>query len=428
MDESVIIRLIFLGVLLALSAFFAGCEAAFFSLNKIKVENLKTQKERRGELVALLLSNPRKLLTIIYVGNELVNVAAAAVVTSISIHHFGNMGVGFAIGVGTFLILAFGEITPKTLVLRHAEGYALSTAPFLKFFSVLIKPVHWILTGAANAVVKVLVPQRKEGNGDLTEEEIKTIVKVGEGEGVIETEEKNLIHNIFEFGETTVSEIMTPKNDIFSLDVNTPIPKIILQTKKTFFARIPIYEGNKDNMIGILYMKDVLRLNISNKKELTIRQMLHPPFIIPESKKVSNLLRDFKVQKVHLAVIYDEYGGLKGIVSLEDVLEEIVGEIEGEHRKDEVPIIKKNDREYLILSGVSIHDFNKEFGSSIPDEDFHSIGGFVFSLIGRLPTRGQSVHHENFQFIVEKMKGPRILRLQLKIREKEKGTTKQIDD
>jgi len=425
LDESILIRLILLGGLLALSAFFSGCEAAFFSLGQFKLDHLKAQKGRRGELVADLLADPRKLLTTIYVGNELVNVAVAAVVTSLSLHLFGSRGVGIAIGVATLLILIFGEITPKTLVLRHAEGYALNSAPFLKFFAGVVRPVNWVLTGIANQFVRLLVRQKKEGETDhLTEEEIKTIITVGEGEGVIEADEKDMIHNIFEFGDTTVWEIMTPKNDIFSLDVHTLVPEIISLTQKSFFSRIPVYEENKDNIIGVLYMKDILRLKISGWKDLSLRQLLHPPFIIPESKKVSDLLRDFKVKKVHMAIIYDEYGSLKGIVTLEDVLEEIVGEIEGEHRKDEVPIVKLGEKEYSVLGGVSIQDFNEEFGCSIPDEEYNSIGGFVFSLVGRLPVRGESVSHERFQFSVEKLKGPRIMKLHLKINEeKEKSVS-----
>lgn len=414
MDESIIIRLIFLGALLALSAFFSGCEAAFFSLSRLKVDNLKSQKGWRGEMVAALLANPRLLLTVIYAGNEMVNVAAAAVVTSVSIHLLGDSGVGVAIGIGTFLILVFGEITPKTLVLRHAEGFALGAAPFLNIFSLLIKPVNQLLARIADLSVHVFLPIHRK-KGELTEEEIKTIVTVGEGEGVIEADEKDLIHNIFEFGDTTVSEIMTPKNDVFSLDADTPVPDIISRTKKTFFSRIPVYEDNKENIIGVLYMKDILRLHISGKKDLSLRQMLHPAFIIPESKKVRDLLRDFKIKKVHLAVVYDEYGSLEGIVTLEDVLEEIVGEIEGERRKDDVPVIKMNENEYAVLGNVPIQDFNEEFGSSLPDEEYNSIGGFVFSLLGRLPIKGESVSHENMRFIVDKVKGPRILRLLLKI-------------
>jgi len=407
--------LFFLGVFLVLSAFFACCEAAFFSLSKLKIDHLKTRKGPRGQLVASLLENPRQLLTVIYAGNELVNVAAAAVVTSVSIHLFGNAGVGYAIGIGTFLILVFGEITPKTFILTHAEGYALGVAPLLRIFSRVIKPLNLVLSAIASLAVRMFVPKKVSLREELTEDEIKTIVSVGEYEGVIEKGEKVLIQNIFEFGDTTASEIMTPKNDIFSLDVHTPVPEIIERTQKSLFSRIPVYEESRDNIIGVLYMKDILRLNISGKKDLTLRQMLHPAFIIPESKKVDDLLRDFKVRKVHLAVVYDEYGGLQGIVSLEDVLEEIVGEIEGERRRDEVPIIKKKANLYMVRAGVSIQDFNAEFGSSIPDDDYHSIGGFVFSLLGRLPIKGESVCHEKFQFIVDRMKGPRILRLQLKI-------------
>ncbi|MBI5184633.1 MAG: HlyC/CorC family transporter [Nitrospinae bacterium] len=414
MDESIIIRLIFLGALLALSAFFSGCEAAFFSLSRLKVDNLESQKGRRGKMVAALLANPRLLLTVIYAGNEMVNVAAAAVVTSVSIHFLGDSGVGFAIGIGTLLILVFGEITPKTLVLRHAESFALGAAPFLNIFSLLIKPVNQLLARIADLSVHIFLPIHRK-KGELTEGEIKTIVTVGEGEGVIEADEKDLIHNIFEFGDTTVSEIMTPKNDVFSLDANTSVPDIISRAKKTFFSRIPVYEDNKENIIGVLYMKDILRLHISGKKDLSLRQMLHPAFIIPESKKVRDLLRDFKIKKVHLAVVYDEYGGLEGIATLEDVLEEIVGEIEGERRRDDVPVIKMNENEYAVLGNVPIQDFNEEFGSSLPDEEYNSIGGFVFSLLGRLPIKGESVSHENMRFIVDKVKGPRILRLLLKV-------------
>lgn len=410
MDESLIIRFVLLVILLICSAFFSGCEAAFFSLNRITIGNLKENNKYSGQLVASLLEDPKKLMVTIYVGNELANVGVAALITSISISFFGNKGIAMAIGFGTFLLLFLGEITPKTFSIRHAENFSIFVSRLLKFFYTLVFPVQWIITHMTEAIVALLGSQASD-NHIITEEEFHTLVSVGENEGVLESDEKEMIHNVIRFGETTAEEVMTPRVDIFSLnaddDLETAFPKI----QEKFFSRIPIYEKNTEDIIGILYAKDLQKYNRKQKSNVKLRELIHSPFLIPSSKKMHNLLKEFKDNKKHIAIVLDEYGSLAGLVTLEDVLEELVGDIKSEKRKDDSLIIKKNDSKYSLSSMLEVEEFNKEFKASLPEDEFDSIGGFVFGLFGRVPRWGESVMYDNFKFTVEKIKGPRILKI-----------------
>tara|TARA_B100000315_G_scaffold138699_1_gene127767 strand:- start:4516 stop:5787 length:1272 start_codon:yes stop_codon:yes gene_type:complete len=411
-------------ILLICSAFFSGCEAAYFSLNRITIDNFKESNKYSRQLVASLLKDPKKLMVTIYVGNELVNVGVAALVTSISISFFGSKGIALAIGFGTFLLLFLGEITPKTFTIRHAEKFSLLVSRQLKFFYTFVYPVQWVITRITETIVSLIGSQASNNNRIITEEEFHTLVSVGENEGVLESDEKEMIHNVIRFGETTAGEVMTPRVDIFSLNADDDLETVFQRVREKFFSRIPVYEKSADNIIGILYIKDLQHYNRKQKSGVKLRGLLHSPFFVPSSKKMHELLKEFKDNKKHIAIVLDEYGALAGVVTLEDVLEELVGDIKSETRKDDSLIVKKNDFKYSLSSMLRVEEFNKEFKATLPEDEFDSIGGFIFGLFGRVPQRGESVAHENFKFTVEKIKGPRILKI---IMEKEIDADKNLE-
>lgn len=423
MDESLIVRFVLLVILLICSAFFSGCEAAFFSLSQITIDNFKESKKYSRQLVASLLEDPKKLMVTIYVGNELVNVGVAALITSIFISFFGNKGIALAIGLGTFLLLFLGEITPKTYTIKHAEKFSLLVSRQLKLFYTFVYPAQWIITRITEAIVSLLESQDSNNSRIITEEEFHTLVSVGENEGVLESDEKEMIHNVIRFGETTAGEVMTPRVDIFSLNADDNLETVFQRVQEKFFSRIPVYENSADHIVGILYIKDLQQYNRKQKSGVKLRKLLHSPFFVPSSKKMHELLKEFKDNKKHIAIVLDEYGALTGVVTLEDVLEELVGDIKSETRKDDSLIIKKNDSKYSLSSMLKVEEFNKEFQASLPEDEFDSIGGFVFGLFGRVPHWGESVTHENFKFTVDKIKGPRILNI---IMEKKRRADKNL--
>jgi len=327
LDESIAIRLILLPILLIFSAIFSGSEAAFFSLGRLRIDKLKETGGRRGRIIGYLIEKPRRLLVTLYIGNELVNVAIAAIATSLAIHIFGDRGIAISIGVGTFLLLLFGEIIPKTFAIRHAEGFSLFISLPIKLFSILILPVRWIMTSIADKAVFLAGGKEVIKEPPVTEEELKIMVDVGENEGVIESEERDMIHSVFELSETEVSKVMTVREDMFLIDVKEDLNGILPGILKTSFSRVPVFDGNIDNIIGVLYTKDMHQFSRRPKKDIEFKKLLHLPFFVQSTKRINELLREFKKRKVHLAIVLNEDESVIGLVTLEDVLEELVGEI-----------------------------------------------------------------------------------------------------
>lgn len=417
MDESLVIRFVLLVILIVCSAFYSGCEAAFFSLSRITINNLKKNHKYTGELVASLLEDPKKLMVTIYVGNELVNIGVAALTTSIFLSIFGDKGIALAVGFGTFILLFFGEITPKTFTIKYSEKFSLFASRPLKLFSTIVFPIQLVITKITKIVTKSLGGQ-ETNNHIITEEEFQTLVTVGENEGVLESDEREMIHNVIQFGETTAEEAMTPRVDIFSLNASDHLESVFSKIKEKLFSRIPVFEKDVNHILGILYVKDLQRFNRKPKSNIILKDLLHSPFFIPGSKKLHELLKEFKKNKKHIAIVLDEYGALAGLITLEDVLEELVGDINSEMRKEDSLVVKKDDSSYYLSAMLKVEDFNKEFNATLPDEDFDSIGGFVFGSIGRVPCRGEFITHEKFKFTVDKMKGPRILKIFMEKTEK----------
>ncbi|GJL79750.1 MAG: gliding motility protein GldE [Nitrospinaceae bacterium] len=414
LEDTIFSRSFLLLVLILFSAFFSACEAAFFSLNPLQLTEMKEKKGRSGSLVHSLLAKPRELLITIYIGNELVNIGISVVITSIAITLFGNMGVGIAIGVGTFILLIFGEIVPKTMSIKLAQSYALLAAYPLKLFYKIVHPPQQILTRLAEKFVNAIgISALSKKEPTITDEEFHTMVQMGVGEGVIESEEREMIHNIIKFSDTTVSEIMTPKIDMVTLNTDDSLDEIIPKIMENFYSRVPVYDEAQENIIGILLTKHLNRIKHLPKEKVNIKSMLHPTLSVPKSKKIKEMLADFKKLKRHMAIVLDEYGSVAGLVTLEDILEELVGEIDSEMRSDQTPVIKIDKENYKLMGVYSLHDFNVYFKSDLPEDQYNTIGGLVFGLFGRIPRSGEAATQGNFKFRVEKMKGPRILRLHL---------------
>ena len=426
MDESILPRILLLAVLLIFSAFFSACEAAFFSLSSLQLNELKDKKGRWGLVVNNLLEKPRELLITIYIGNELINIAVSIITTSIFIHLFGHIGVGIAIGVGTFLLLVFGEIIPKSLSMRFPQTYALSAAYPLRLFFAFVQPVQEFLTSIAEKFITMIgVTFSKPVETAITDEEFRTMVQIGEGDGVIDSEESELIHNVIEFGETTAGEVMTPKIDMFTLSIDDKMEDILPRIVENFYARVPVYDEDEESIAGVLFTKDLNRLKHLPPEKFSLKSILRPILSIPQSKKIKELLQEFKKRKRHMAVVLDEYGSLSGLVTLEDILEELVGEIDSEMRLEEKPLVELGENKYRLVATYPISEFNEYFKTQLPEENYETVGGLVFGLFGRIPRSGEMIAHDNYKFRIEKMKGARILNLHLTIMKSDSNGEKE---
>jgi putative hemolysin len=414
LDESLFARSLILVFLLLCSAFFSACEVAYFSLNSLQLNEMLEKKGRLGRMVNSLLEKPRELLITIYIGNEFVNIAISVVITSVSISLFGNIGVGIAIGLSTFLLLIFGDIIPKSISIKFAQPYTLLSAYPLMGFAKFVQPAQKIFTVWTEKIIGSMgiLPQGLK-ESPITDEEFRTMVQVGEGEGVIDSDERELIQNVIEFGDTTVEEIMTPKIDMFTVSIEDSLDDILPRIIENFYSRVPVYDAEEDEILGVLFTKDLTRLKHLPREKVNLKSILHTAISVPQSKKIKEMLEEFRKMKRHMAIVLDEYGSVCGLVTLEDIIEELVGEIDSEMRQDELPSKKLNDNHYRILGAYSLAEFNESFQSELPENDYDTVGGYVFGLFGRIPRSGESTTVDRFKFRVEKMKGSRILSLYL---------------
>ena len=373
---------------------------------------MSEKKGHLGRIVNSLLEKPRELLITIYIGNEFVNIAISVVVTSIAINVFGNLGVGIAIGVGTLLLLVFGDIIPKSISLKFSQPYALFSAYPLTIFAKIVQPAQKLFSIWTEKIISfmgILPHGLKES--PITDEEFRAMVQVGEGEGVIDSDERELIQNVIEFGETTVDEIMTPKIDMFTVGIEDSLDDILPRIIENFYSRVPVYGEDEEGILGILYTKDLTRLKHLPREKVSLKSILHDTISVPQSKKIKEMLEEFRKMKRHMAIVLDEYGSVCGLVTLEDILEELVGEIDSEMRQEELPLKRLNENHYRIVGAYSLAEFNESFQSDLPENDYDTVGGYVFGLFGRIPRSGESTTVDRFKFRVEKMKGSRILSL-----------------
>lgn len=399
MDEAVLLI-----VLLMLSGFFSSSETALFSISKTKARHLAKSGDKAFALINKMKEDPHNLLTTILIGNNLANVAAAALATSISIGLFSNYAIGLATAVMTFLILAFGEVLPKSIATRNNIIIARITIFPIYWLSFLFFPILIFLNFIPKLTGKI-----KKSPG-MTEEELMTFVEAVEEEGEIKEQEKELIHNIFEFDDTKTSEIMTPRADMFVIDADEPVQ--IEQIIKSGYSRIPVIEGDTDHVVGILHLKDLFMHRINSDTQIQVRKIMDQPYFVPENKKLDRLLHQFQKRKRHLAIVIDEHGGVAGLITLEDALEEIVGEIRDETDKDESLIVETEKGAWLVLGKTEIDEINEHLEMDIPDtNEYDTFSGYFLDQIGKIPKEKESITSGDFCITVNKMEGLRIKEL-----------------
>lgn len=416
-------------VLILVNAFFAMVEIALVSVRKTRIKQLVDEGVRRARTVEKLLEDPTRFLATVQIGVTLVGFFAAAVgavtvaesiaglIARIGVGVITDNAMGIAVVAVTlvigFLSLVIGEISPKSLALRHAERIALWSAGTLMILSYLFAPVIRLVTATSNVFVKPLGGTASFSPPILTEEELKMLVEAGEEEGVLEEEEKEMIHSIFEFTDTAVRKVMVPRIDVKAVDVEASIDELLEVIMEAGHSRVPVYEGTIDNIVGIVHAKDLLRALHESGRGVTIRDLMKPPYIIPESKMADELLAEFKRKKTQMAIVVDEYGGTAGLVTIEDLLEEIVGEIMDEYDIEE-PMIHVIDANTVVVDArVPIDEINEQMDLTLPEEEFDTIGGLVFGLFGKQPREGEKVEYGPVDLIVEQTEGRRIQKVRI---------------
>lgn len=415
MDESLVSRWVALGVLFGASAFFSGCEVAFFSLTRVQLDRMKEAGSRAEGMVNRLLEDNQRLLVTIYIGNELVNVAISAVTTFIALEYFGNAGLAVALGGGTFALLVFSEISPKTLAHYNNESWSKLAAYPLFAFMWAIYPVEQVVTWFSTKIAHLFGAGSTADTALFSEDELKSIMNRGADEGVIDEEEKEMIHGVFELGDVTVSEVMTPRTDIFALEIKTPSKEAWDTITKSNFSRAPIYKDNMDNIVGFLFKKDLLKLTYPPPEDFALENIMHEPFIVPETMIINELLRGFKKRKTHMAVAMDEYGAVRGVVTMDDVIEELVGESEMENGSG---LARLSQDTFRLPASLALDEFNERFETNFKHPEIETIGGYVFHLFGTAPKWGEFVEERGLKFTVEGLKANRITELRMKINKK----------
>lgn len=396
-----LIDVIVLIALLLLSGFFSSAETALFSISRTKAIHLAKRDERWSLLVKRMKDDPHRLLSTILIGNNVVNVGAAALATTLSLKMVPNYAVGLATGVMTILILIFGEVFPKSIATRNNLLIARLTIYPIYWLSLLFWPIIWFMNFIPHLTGKI------KKTPAATEQELMTFVEVVEEEGEIKEEEKELIENIFEFDDTSASEIMTPRGDMFVIeaDHDLDLEKIV----NSGFTRIPVIQEDIDHVIGIVNVKDLFLRHLTSGERIDVRVIMTPPYFVPENKKLDTLLQQFRKRKNHIAIVVDEHGGVSGLITLEDALEELVGEITDESDKEEPYVIKIKEGEWVVLGKTDIEDINEAIGMGIPDlKDYDTFSGYVLHQIGRIPKEKEEIFLGRFNITVEEMDGIRI--------------------
>lgn len=400
-------ELILIFILLFFSALFSGSETALVSLDSIKIKRLQ-KRNRDTKYLLGLLSDPSRFLTTILIGNMLVNIMLSTILTTILIKTLGDKGLAVAIGMATFLLLIFGEVTPKTFAIKRAEDFSFNVARPLEIFARIIFPLRYIFSHAANVLIKAMrISLDKET--PLTPEELKSVIELSHRHGVVKENEKEMIRSVLELTQTDVQSIMTPRPDIKALSLDKSQKEASDFLKNIKHSKVPIYKGTIDNITGILYSKDLFF-----SPDRDFRTLSRPAIFVPETKKIDELLKDFQSQKSKIAIVVDEYGNTYGLVTLEDTLEEIVGEIYDEFETKE-RFIEKIDKNSFRISGKSPIDLvNEKLAIKIPRGDYDTIAGYMLFLFKKIPQEGEHIKKGKNVFHIEKLVGRRIKSIILK--------------
>lgn len=393
MDSSAVIQIVILIFLLGLSAFFSSAETSLTTINKIRMRSLAEEGNKRAKMVLKITDNSAKMLSAILIGNNIVNLSASALTTSIA-YSFGGSAVAAATGIITVLILIFGEITPKTVATIHSDTLALLYAYPIHFIMTIVTPISFVVNMLSRGILFLL---RVDPNGKastMTETELRTIVDVSHEDGVIESEEKEMIYNVFDLGDAKAKDVMVPRVHVTFADVESTYEELLEIFREDKFTRLPVYEETTDNVIGTINMKDLLLFD--NTKEFHVRDILREAYFTYEYKNISELLVEMREASLNIAIVLDEYGETAGLITLEDILEEIVGEIRDEYDENEEEFLKEiNQEEFIVEGSMNLDDLNDRLELNLESEDYDSLGGFIIEQLDRLPEEGDEITTED---------------------------------
>ena len=394
MDTTGVIQLISLAVLVFLSAFFSSAETAFSTVNRVKLRALAEENHKGAIRVLAILDQYGKMLSAILIGNNIVNLSASSVATTFAISLWGNAAVGIATGILTFVVLMFGEIIPKTWAMQRAEFITLLFGPVIRMLMTVLTPIIFLVDKLSNCILKLLHISSEGNNFRITEKELKTYVDVSHEGGVIEEEERELIYNVFDFGDTVAKDIMIPRIQMTTIPLTTTYQELLSTFQSCMFTRIPVYDDDPDHIIGMVNIKDFIL--VKDKEKFSLKKILREAYYTYEYKKVSDLLMEIREKSCNIAFVLSEYGATVGMITMEDMIEELVGEIRDEYDADEEELIQETEEgKYLVEGGMKLNDINDALNIDLDSEDYDSVGGLMLEQLDRLPQDQETIVLEN---------------------------------
>lgn len=406
MDPAVL-KMVTLLILVLLSAFFSSAETSLMSANKIKMRSLSENGNKSAGIVIKLNENSGKMLSAILIGNNVVNLSASSLATILAQEKFQSIPISIITGILTIVVLIFGEIVPKTVATIKSDTMALIYAPIINALCFILTPVIFILDKFSRVIMFIIRIDPNKKTSTMTEDEFLTVVDVTHEEGVIESEEREMIENVVVFGDSLAKDIMVPRIDVEFVEDNESYDEIVKKFRESNFSRLPVYHETNDNVVGVLFLKDLFSLNSDNNFDIT--KVMRKPFFTFEFKKTADLLSEMRQHKLSIAVVLDEYGATAGIITIEDLLEEIVGELRDEYDSDEEDLIKKiSDTEFVVDGSTKLDDINEVLGLSIESDDYDSIAGHIIHLLEHIPDAGEETADDKARYVVEAVDKNRI--------------------
>ncbi len=411
MPQDQLLHLLGLAVLLVLSAFFSGSETALLSMDRLRIKYLVEKKRRGADKLDAILERPDRLLGAILVGNNLVNIAASVFATTLFVELYGARGEIMTILILTPLLLIFSEVCPKTYAAQHPEKVSFTVLRPIRAVMWLLAPVVWLVSGVARLLNRFM--RAEEARPIISEDEIRSIISVGEQTGVVPKEQRRMLHGVFELSQTRVRDVMIPRTEVAGVEVNCTFADALALARQSRHSRFPVYEGSLDSVVGIIHSKDILNY-VGAPQDFDLRAIARPPYFVPESKRIAILLQSFRRKRVHLAVVVDEYGGVEGIVTLEDIFEEIVGEIEDEYDVVEEALFREiSPGRFLVDGSASLRTINRRFALHLSEEHANTLAGFLLRTMGTIPEEGDSCEANGTSFIVRKVVDRRIEEIEM---------------
>ena len=427
-NDNLMTQFLFIGILTLINAFFASAETAIMSLNKNKIKHLALEGNRKAILLSKLIEEPTKFLSTIQIGITLAGfLASASVATAISNNFEGylnNLSVPYSpqialaiITIGlSYIMLVFGELFPKRIAMQNSEAIARFSVVPIRCISKVAVPFIWFVSASTNFLVKITGLNNTKLEEKLSKEEIKSLIEVGQQRGAINETAKKMINNIIEFDDKSANELMTPRTEVFLIDIDDPVTQFLDKLLEEKYSRVPVYEGDVDNIIGVLHMKDfIVEARKSGFENVNIKNILQPPYLVYQSKNIDELFRELKISKNHMAVLIDEYGGFSGVVTIKDLIEEVMGNIEDEYDDDEPDIRKVDNNTYIVSGLLSLDELNDNLDLNLISENYNTIGGFLISIMGCIPKKNENktIEYGDVIFKIEEVKQRRIEKIKI---------------